>query len=475
VDAILNNRNHNRDQSFTYDELNRVQTAQSAATAGGDCWGLQFGFDIYANLLSASVTKCAAPILGLTINASNRISNSGFAYDAAGNLTADGSYSYQWDAESRIKAGAGVNYTYDGDGKRVQKSSGKLYWYGLSSDPLAESDAAGSMTDEYVFLNGKRIARQDSGGILFYYLADHLGTSRVVVQAGQAAACQEADYYPYGGERVITSNCAQPYKFTGKERDTESGLDYLMARYYSSGLGRFASPDEFIGGPVEAWSANDPLPPGPLPYANITDPQSLNKYAYVMNNPLRYIDPTGHALMTPWGGRGDMPAIGREGGGGPILLSEASYPGEDEKDTQAQPVPPPTGPNGQPLPPPVPLPPGKGGKPNEWVPGKGTNDRPTRWEPKLPIPGQSQPNASWDPQKGHWDYNDGKGNRTRYLPDGTKVDHNNYPIPRGHRIDLPNASPTPTTTVVVTTVVVIYLIVRTVSRIVFPWSNLVPI
>src|SRR5713226_5815718 len=70
------------------------------------------------------------------------------------------------------------------------------------------------------------------------------------------------------------------YKFTGKERDSESGLDCFEARYYSSQYGRFMSPDEFPGGPVDAISPADPAPPGPLPYADITNPQSLNKYAY---------------------------------------------------------------------------------------------------------------------------------------------------------------------------------------------------
>src|SRR5437879_10442257 len=91
-----------------------------------------------------------------------------------------------YDVGNRMKAAAGVTYTYDGDGKRVQKSNGKLYWYGMGSDPLDESDASGNLTDEYVFFGGKRIARRNvSSGNIFYYFADHLGTSRVIVQAGQ--------------------------------------------------------------------------------------------------------------------------------------------------------------------------------------------------------------------------------------------------------------------------------------------------
>lgn len=83
-------------------------------------------------------------------------------------------------------------------------------------------------------------------------------------------------------------------KLTAKERDAETGLDYFGPRYFSGAQGRFTSPDEFPGGIVDPNTRQQAGKPGPLPYADITDPQTLNKYAYVRNNPLRFVDPDGH-------------------------------------------------------------------------------------------------------------------------------------------------------------------------------------
>src|SRR5713101_811611 len=106
----------------------------------------------------------------LAVSASNQIA--GFCYDTAGNLQAQSappcpSPTYAYNAENQLTSTAGVTYTYDGDGKRVKKSNGKLYWYGTGSDALDESDASGNITDEFIFFGGKRIARRNvsSGNI----------------------------------------------------------------------------------------------------------------------------------------------------------------------------------------------------------------------------------------------------------------------------------------------------------------------
>jgi RHS repeat-associated protein len=180
-------------------------------------------------------------------------------------------------------------YTYDGDGKRVKKcasacTTGTLYWTGVGSDTLSESDLSGNMQKEYIYFNGGRVARRDvSANSVHYFFTNQLGSTSVITNNNGSTLEEDLDYYPYGG--VASGTPTDHYEFTGKERDTESGLDNFGARYYGSSLGRFMTPD---------WSSK----PQGVPYAVLDDPQSLNLYAYVGNNPLARIDPYGHASCT---------------------------------------------------------------------------------------------------------------------------------------------------------------------------------
>jgi RHS repeat-associated protein len=242
--------------------------------------------------------------------------------DAAGNMTGDGTNAYGFNAESEIKSAASVNYTYDGDGNRVQKSNGKIYWYGAGTEILDESDSSGNITDEYVFFGGKRVAhRSVSSGSIYYYAEDFLGTSRAITTS-TGTLCYDADFYPYGGERVVTNTCAQNYKFEGKERDTETGNDDFGARYYNSRLGRWLSAD---------WSSV----PAPVPYANLTNPQTLNLYAMVRDNPETFADLDGHDGDGS-GDSGGASAVSVVPGDDPPLVTQELPPAKNGQDQQGR-------------------------------------------------------------------------------------------------------------------------------------------
>ena len=116
VDVETNGRDNGRSVSCAYDALNRVLAAASQATSGSDCWEQNFGYDNYANLTTITSTRCSAPVLSLSVNARNQITNSGFTYDADGDLTADGLYTYSWNAENHLVSANGVTHDRTGAG-----------------------------------------------------------------------------------------------------------------------------------------------------------------------------------------------------------------------------------------------------------------------------------------------------------------------------------------------------------------------
>src|SRR6266481_1434272 len=290
VFGITNNKDTTRNQTFAYDLLNRLTSAQNAGT---DCtqntlngktkfWGNSYSYDAWGNLLTKTPTNCSAEGLSLVSNIQNRADNGlpqvqNYQYDAAGNLTKDlsnGGVNYTYDQENRITGAAGYTYIYDVDGNRVQKSTGTVYWH-MTPGVVAESDLAGNLQSEYVFFGGERVARKDfPSSNITYYFSDDLKTASVITDA-TGNIKSESDYYPWGGELQFANSDSNHYKFTGKERDSETGLDYFGARYYASPLGRFVS--------------SDPL----LTTLRPENPQTLNRYAYTLNNPLKYIDPNG--------------------------------------------------------------------------------------------------------------------------------------------------------------------------------------
>lgn len=136
---------------------------------------MSFTIDPWGNLYQTagiSGTTMIPMTVAQQANVKNQITLNGYSYDAAGNVLQDGggtypcggANSYTWDAEEQITCAMGASYSYDGDGVRVVKSGGgstaTLYW---GAGTLAESDASGNLTSEYIFLSGGAAAQTGNG------------------------------------------------------------------------------------------------------------------------------------------------------------------------------------------------------------------------------------------------------------------------------------------------------------------------
>jgi RHS repeat-associated protein len=314
---------------YTYDSLNRLETGSTSAgpflsTTPSICWSYDSFGNRTGQVFSGS-PSCASGLAGsstATYNSANQVSflstassailcpggsiGMGVCYDASGNVVADATNAYLYDAEGRICAVHGplglTGYLYDADGNRVGKGTltslscdVTVNGYQPTSDYILDLDghqqtelasSGGGLTWVHtnVMADGALVATYDLAGLHFYF-NDPLGTRRAQTD-GAGNWEQNCQSLPFGDQLSCSISTSAPteHHFTGKERDAESGLDYFGARYYASNMGRWMSPD---------WSEKVE----PVPYAKLDDPQSLNLYEYVSNNPLNQVDADGHC---PW-------------------------------------------------------------------------------------------------------------------------------------------------------------------------------
>jgi RHS repeat-associated protein len=264
-------------QSFGYDNLHRLTSA--ASTMVPAAYTHTYAYDSIGKMTSGAGKTFTYPVSEFSgFHAPISDGTNSYAYDANGNMTTKTTgattRAFTWDADNRLVRVSenGVTlaqYGYDHAGQRVKKIVGSNTTVYIGKHYECTNGAC----SKFIFANGERIALRPVGtSEVYYYLPDHLGSTTVFTdRAGNRL--QDLAYFPYGATRVNAGSADVHHKFTGQEFDAEIGLYYYGARYYDPALMRFISPDTIS--------------------PDFARPQTLNRYSYVLNNPLKFIDPTG--------------------------------------------------------------------------------------------------------------------------------------------------------------------------------------
>jgi RHS repeat-associated protein len=260
--------------SFSYDNIYQL----TQAVVGGNL-AESYSFDAVGNRLTSLDPA------SYTYNSSNQLtatSSATYAYDSNGNTTSktdtNGNTYYTWDYENRLASvtlpgqGGTVYFNYDPFGRRIRKAFGSATTiYAYDGDNITEElDSGGNLVTHYTQSEGvdEPLALTGTGGT-YYYHADGLGSITSLTNgSGQLAASYVYD--SFGKLTTSTGSITNPFQYTGREFDSETGLYYYRARYYGPSAGRFLSEDR-----LRAIS------------------ESVNFYQYVENGPIDLTDPSG--------------------------------------------------------------------------------------------------------------------------------------------------------------------------------------
>jgi RHS repeat-associated protein len=281
--TVGTNQGFTATQNYTYDSLNRLKSAvETVVGQVNPNWNQVYKYDRYGNREFETNNNNSTNLLsGCPVNVCNPSANPtnnklvGTNYDAVGNTKIDANgQTFIYDAENKqvqVNNASGIvgQYYYDGDGKRIKK-----FVPSTSETTIFVYDAGGKMVAEY-----STVTASQSEAKISYLTNDHLGSPRITTDS-LGKVVSRRDFMPFGEEiqRANYGSDSVKQKFTGYERDGETGLDYAKARMFGSGVGRFTSPDNFL---------ND---------THTEDPASWNLYVYVRNNPLKFTDPLGEEI-----------------------------------------------------------------------------------------------------------------------------------------------------------------------------------
>ena len=260
---------------YTYDDLDRLLTA-SVPT------GESFAYDTIGNM----TTKSGATLDYGTTAPKHAVKSHGsttYTYDANGSMSSRGTQTIKYDPEQRpirVQDGNSIHRSaYDGDGVRRKRedSNGTVHYLGGYERKLAGGSNSPETITKYYSASLGALSRPVAfrrGGTLHWVGSDHLGGT-VRVLDSSFTALDGMRYKPYGEDRDAGTALVTDRKFTGQTEDEAAGLYWYASRAYDPEIGRFVSPD--------------PIVPDP------SKPQSLNRYGYVRNNPLKFVDPSGHS------------------------------------------------------------------------------------------------------------------------------------------------------------------------------------
>ncbi len=263
--------------NYTYDDLTRISSADC-----GSIWNQTFGFDPFGNISkSATVGTSFQASYSPTTNQITTIGSLQPSYDNNGNLINDTLRTYAWDAEGKMLSvdSTTVKLTFDALGRMIEQARGTTYTqivYAPRGSKLALMNGQ-TIQKAFVQLPAGAQAVYTASGISYYRHTDWLGSSRFSSTPSTRQMYYDGAYAPYGENYAEAGTSDR--SFTGQNQDTVSGTtplhDFLL-RGHSPIQGRWLSPD-----------------PAGLAAVNPSNPQSWNRYAYVVNNPLALIDPLG--------------------------------------------------------------------------------------------------------------------------------------------------------------------------------------
>jgi RHS repeat-associated protein len=272
VDAF--NASDTQNCTFGHDDLVRI-----AAVNCGTLWGQNFAYDPFGNVDKAVISGDAGINFQANYSSStNQISSlPGFTptYDLDGNLKSDSAHTYTWNSEARPVTIDSVTLVYDALNRIVEQGNGSTFTETVYSPLGAKFGLMNGQTlvKAFAVLPDGAVAAYTPSGLAYYRHPDWLGSSRLASTPSRTIYA-DAAYAPFG--EAYSQSGATDLSFTGQDQDTVPGLFDFLYREYSSTQGRWVSPD-----------------PAGLAATDINDPQSWNRYAYVRNTPLIFVDQTG--------------------------------------------------------------------------------------------------------------------------------------------------------------------------------------